>query len=80
MNEDPAEADTEVDDRVPAEVTPLQRVLALIALLALLASGAITSWWVLTDQIDFGRDRERNVPVVVEVEQTRTIAVDPELE
>ena len=37
-----------------APVSLLKRMLALIALLALLASGAITSCWILTDQADFG--------------------------
>lgn len=78
MHEDPAQATTDVERRVPAEVTPLQRALALLALLALLASGAITSWWVLTDRIDFGRDRERDAPVVVEAERIREITIDSE--
>jgi hypothetical protein len=37
-----------------APVSPQKRLLALIALLALLASGALTGWWILTDQADFG--------------------------
>ena len=37
-----------------APVSPLKRLLAFVALLALLASGAITSCWILTDRADFG--------------------------
>jgi hypothetical protein len=33
--------------------TPLQRLLAGIALAALLASAAISSWWILDGQVDF---------------------------
>ena len=37
----------------PPPRTPLQRALALVALLALLASGAWSSWLILTDRADF---------------------------
>lgn len=33
--------------------TPLQRLLAAIALVALLASAAISSWWILNGKVDF---------------------------
>jgi hypothetical protein len=33
--------------------TPLQRLLAGIALAALLASAAISSWWIINGQVDF---------------------------
>ena len=33
--------------------TTLQRLLAGIALAALLASAAISSWWILNDHVDF---------------------------
>jgi hypothetical protein len=63
---------------VPPDVTPLQRVLALVALLALLASGAITSWWVLTGQVDFGAGRSPDENAVVQ--ETETTRVEIELE
>jgi hypothetical protein len=45
--------------------SPLQRLLAGIALLALLASAAISSWWILDGQVDFV-DSLAGVPPAVE--------------
>lgn len=45
------------DDGGLPPVTPLQRVIAGIALIALLASAAVSSWWILSGQVDFTADR-----------------------
>jgi hypothetical protein len=46
-----------------APATPRQRLAAAVALLALLASAALSAWWIATDQADFGAVSEETAPV-----------------
>jgi hypothetical protein len=41
---------------------PFPRWLALAALLALLASGGLCSWWILTDRAEFRADASGSTP------------------
>jgi hypothetical protein len=69
----PNRAANDGNGREAETATLLQRALALITLLALLASAAFTSWWVLTDQIDLRRALGE---VATEFEQTGAINDD----
>jgi hypothetical protein len=51
--ETPESAAPGEENGVATIFTPLQRLLAGFALAALLASAGISSWWILTGQVDF---------------------------
>ncbi len=60
----------------PPPATPLQRVIAGIALIALLASAAISSWWILSGRVDFTADR-RAPAVAVDAQPAETASPEP---
>jgi hypothetical protein len=56
MDPDPS-ADREETILHPPPAGPVKRLVAAIALAALLASAAYSSWWIISGQADFTRTR-----------------------
>jgi hypothetical protein len=56
MDQDPSASPEETSFQ-PPPAGPLKRLVAAIALAALLASAAVSSWWILSGRADFTRTR-----------------------